>query len=234
MSEQTTVTDTSADKKYFILTPQIVWALARDTYDYTLWDTVKMIAGDHGECILSTEDLALLAMMSVGKVVDCRAYLLDQRLLLGELKRDPGYPQPVWHLRVPDLWQRNIEWRASFHSLEARIELKRQWKELKKSLHLVKANQGPSPGEEGPSPGEGYPSPGEAKKNHKEEPKEEPTPDFSKIWELDPLITYQINPFTLCYFGSSHNFNKFDDYSEVGMTEVSRQLFFKLQYLFQT
>jgi hypothetical protein len=58
--------------------------------------------------------------------------------------------------------------------------------------------------------------------------------DFSKIWEFDPLITYQLNPFTLCYFGSTHDFNKFDDYPGVGMTEVSRQLFFKLQYLFQT
>jgi len=159
--------DDSADKKYFMVTPQLVWALCRSPYDYTLWDVIKMIAGEKGECYLSTEDLATLAMMSTGKVSECRKYLIDQGLLQGQLRRDPGYPQPVWHLRIPDLWKANVEWRQKFESLEDRIALKIA---QKKSLHLMKA----SPGEEGISPDEGKPSPGETKKNHEEEPKEEP------------------------------------------------------------
>jgi hypothetical protein len=162
------LTDDSEDKKYFTLTPQIVWALSRDAYDFTLWSVIKMVAGENGECILSTEDLAQLAMMSVGKVSECRKYLLSQKLLKGQCRKDPGYPQPVWHLTVPNLWRRNVEWRNSIgDELSARIELKRQ--QRGKSLHQVK----PSPGEEGTSPGEEGTSPGEAKKNHEGEPKGE-------------------------------------------------------------
>ena len=159
--------DKSGDRRYFIITPQLVWALSRTPYDYVLWDVVKMIAGEDGECMLATEDLAALAMMSVGKLVDCRKYLLKRGLLEGEIRRDPGYPQPVWHLRIPDLWQDNIAWRNELgHSLKDRIRYK---KRQAKSLHQMK----PSPGEGGPPPGEGGPPPGETKKNHKGEPKGE-------------------------------------------------------------
>jgi hypothetical protein len=112
-----------------------------------------MIAGDSGECYLSTEDLATLAMMSAGKVSQCRKRLIKHGLLEGEIRRDPGYPQPVWHLSIPDLWERNLEWRQDIgDDLKKRIEFKDT---QKKSLHVVKA----SPGEEGITPDEeGIPS----------------------------------------------------------------------------
>jgi len=162
------VKDESGDRKYFVITPQLVWALSRDNFDMGLWYVVKMIAGDDGECYLSTEELAILAMMSVGKLVDCRTYLLEQGLLEGEIRKDPGYPQPVWHLRVPNLWPANITWRDDLgHALKGRISYKKQQKA--KRLHQVKASSDVG----GPIPGEGKPSPGEAKENHKEEPKGE-------------------------------------------------------------
>jgi len=192
--KQNKLTDQSSDRKYFIMTPQLVWALSRDPYDFTLWNVVKMVAGEHSECYLSTEQLAALAMMSMGKVSNCRKYLIACGLLEGEIRRDPGYPQPVWHLKVPNLWPANVAWRTGLgDSLLARIEYKRTQKaKSKKSLHQVKpppegpeppseeslhqvkppAKESlhqvkPSPGEEGPSPGEEGPSPGETKKNQK-------------------------------------------------------------------
>jgi len=155
--------DQSADRKYFVIVPQIVWALAHDTYDLTLWCVVKMIAGEKGECYISTEDLATLAMMSTGKVSQCRKRLLETGLLMGEIRRDPGYVQAVWHLTIPDLWRRNLELREALgDSLKARIALK----DGEASLHVVK----PSPDEGKPSQGEAKPSRGETKKNHKEKP----------------------------------------------------------------
>lgn len=147
------VSDESKDKAYFTITPQLVWALSKDPYDFTLWNVIKMIAGDSGECYLSTEDLATLAMMSAGKVSQCRKRLIKHGLLEGEIRRDPGYPQPVWHLSIPDLWERNLEWRQDIgDDLKKRIEFKDT---QKKSLHVVKA----SPGEEGITPDEeGIPS----------------------------------------------------------------------------
>jgi hypothetical protein len=143
------VSDESKDKAYFTITPQLVWALSKDPYDFTLWNVIKMIAGDSGECYLSTEDLATLAMMSTGKVSQCRKRLIERGLLEGEIRRDPGYPQPVWHLSIPDLWERNLKWRQDIgDDLRKRIELKSTQKE---SLHVMKA----SPHEKGITPDEG-------------------------------------------------------------------------------
>jgi len=163
--------DQSNDRSYFVITPQLVWALCQDPYEYTLWGVIKMIAGEQGECMLSTPDLAAAAMMSTGKLSSCRLRLLSLGLLTGELRRDPGYPQSVWHLTIPDLWAANVEWREAHPALLERIEGKRR---QRKSLHPVKATAEPSPGERGITPGERGITPGETKKNHKEEPSVEP------------------------------------------------------------
>jgi len=70
--------------------------------------------------------------------------------------------------------------------------------------------------------------------------------DFTKTWDFDPLITYQITPFTLFYVGSTYYIQKYDNLDINGnrlATETensyshnkldSRQFFIKLQYLFQ-
>jgi len=164
------LTDNSNDHSYFVLTPQIVWAFCQDPYEYTLWNVIKMIAGEGGECFLATPDLAAAAMMSAGKVSECRKRLIESGLIIGDFRRDPGYPQPVWHLTVPDLWAQNLQWREENADLLGRIEIKR---EQRKSLHPVK----PSPREEGIAPGDRGITPGETKKNHIE-PKEEPADLF--------------------------------------------------------
>ncbi len=177
-TETTKVRDESADQKYFTITPRLVWALARNPFDYTLWSTIKSIAGENGECFLSTADLASLAMMSVGQVHDSRQYWTNCGMLKGEKRRDPGYQQEVWHISIPNTWKTNIEWSEQMPSLKDRVVFKRKQREelsterkrRKKALHQVK----PSPGERQPSSGEGNPSPGELKniqvKNNQEEP----------------------------------------------------------------
>jgi hypothetical protein len=54
---------------------------------------------------------------------------------------------------------------------------------------------------------------------------------FAKQLHLDPLISFKLNPFTVCYVGSNHNFTKFDE--PYGLTKTVRQYFVKLQYLWQ-
>jgi hypothetical protein len=62
--------------------------------------------------------------------------------------------------------------------------------------------------------------------------------DFDRLWEVDPLLTYRLNPFSIFYIGSTY------DYSDIADTDptehdngrrrlASRQFFMKLQYLFQ-
>ena len=125
-------TDQSRDRAYRVETPQIAHALFRTPQDATLWLTIKMIAGETGECYLGTNDLAALAMMSPGKVNDSRLYLLAVGLLEGEKRVDPGYSQAVWHLSIPDLWPANVTWRQNNNSLKGRAAFKRyQQAELK-------------------------------------------------------------------------------------------------------
>jgi len=114
--------DSGADRKYFILVPHYVWARCEDVYQFTLWCVVKMIAGEKSECYLSTPDLAAAAMMSTGKVSTARARLIELNLLEGERRKDPGYSVPVWHLRIPDLWPLNLEWRTVHQEMGARLE----------------------------------------------------------------------------------------------------------------
>jgi hypothetical protein len=111
-------------------------------------------------------------MMSHGKACDCRKYLVKQGLIIGRFKQDPGYPQPVWHLTIPNLWKANLEWCEAHPSIMNRIE-------FKKSRHQVTVEsenemREPSPGDGGVSPGDGGVSPGDGKNNHKEDPKEKP------------------------------------------------------------
>ena len=61
--------------------------------------------------------------------------------------------------------------------------------------------------------------------------------DFAERLEIDPLVTYRINPFTAFYVGSTHDYDTFsgrtDDASRF-LYRTQRQFFFKFQYLIRT
>ncbi len=52
--------------------------------------------------------------------------------------------------------------------------------------------------------------------------------DFNERFEIDPLLTYRINPFTAFYIGSTHDYDQFGD--PFGVRQSARQFFFKMQY----
>lgn len=60
--------------------------------------------------------------------------------------------------------------------------------------------------------------------------------DFSRAWEIDPLLTYRLSPFSLFYVGSASDYYDFapDKNSPSNWRLASRQFFMKMQYLFQT
>lgn len=147
---ETRVKDESGDKKYFTITPRIVKSLARNAHDFAVWDTIKDIAGENGECYLNTEQIAILSGCSTGQVSDSRRYWLKVGFLKGEVRKDPGYSQAVWHLSIPDIWQINIQWCEEHPKIADRLA----FRIAHKSLHRMK-----------PSPTEGKPSPTETKKN---------------------------------------------------------------------
>jgi DnaD/phage-associated family protein len=140
------VKDESNDRKYFVITPRIVRMLSRTPHDLMFWETVKDIAGDGGECILNTDQLAALCGMSTGKIWDCREYWMGLKFITGAKKKDDGYPQEVWHLSIPDIWKVNLEWCEKYPKIADRIAFKLS----DKAFHGVK----PSPHESKPSPHE--------------------------------------------------------------------------------
>ena len=56
--------------------------------------------------------------------------------------------------------------------------------------------------------------------------------EYHHAFEVDPLFTYQVNPFTSIYIGSSHNYQALDTDSPLQPSQ--RQFFAKVQYLFQS
>jgi hypothetical protein len=54
---------------------------------------------------------------------------------------------------------------------------------------------------------------------------------FNKAVEIDPLLSYKVNPFTICYAGSTHNLTDFN--SPYGFEQTERQFFIKVQYLWR-
>ena len=60
--------------------------------------------------------------------------------------------------------------------------------------------------------------------------------DFSRSYNVDPLLTYKINPFTVFFVGSTHDISEIGDVDNgisPEYTQVQRQFFAKLQYLFR-
>lgn len=171
----------STDHRYFMVIQQVVWYECSDPFQFTLWSVIKMIAGDSGTCRVSTPRLADLAMMSTGKVSECREQLLAKGLVVGYQDADTG----LWHLSIPDLWERNIAWRqATGDSLTERAALKRQQRETSRAQRrelatetasktdplspheppTLSPDESPlSPHETALSPHESPPSPGETK-----------------------------------------------------------------------
>jgi hypothetical protein len=130
----TVAKDESRDRIYYTITPRLVWALSEDPFDLALWMVVKDIAGENGSCILAREDLAALAMMSEGMVSKSRDRLISKKLLNGKLQRDPGYPQEVWHLTIPDFWEANVRWARMYPTIRSRVEFKKAQKSLRKGI----------------------------------------------------------------------------------------------------
>ena len=59
--------------------------------------------------------------------------------------------------------------------------------------------------------------------------------NFSEVWEADPLLTYQLNPFSIFYIGSTRDYRMFSPNStdEATWQLSNRQYFVKFQYLFR-
>jgi hypothetical protein len=60
--------------------------------------------------------------------------------------------------------------------------------------------------------------------------------DFSGRRDIEPLLTYRINPFTVFYVGSTHKLERFGDddgFFDTALDQTERQVFAKLQYFFR-
>ncbi len=58
---------------------------------------------------------------------------------------------------------------------------------------------------------------------------------FAEQWEMDPLISYRLNPFSIFYVGSTRDYRDLtpEENGSRGWQLTDRQYFMKLQYLFQ-
>lgn len=58
---------------------------------------------------------------------------------------------------------------------------------------------------------------------------------FGKSFDLDPLLSYKLNPFTIFYIGSTHDIQDYGSSPNYDrFVETNRQIFVKLQYLWRS
>ena len=59
--------------------------------------------------------------------------------------------------------------------------------------------------------------------------------DNGDNWDIDPLLTYRLSPFSMIYFGSTHDITQLngDQPAQKTWKQTSQQFFMKLQYLFR-
>lgn len=55
--------------------------------------------------------------------------------------------------------------------------------------------------------------------------------DFGEAFDLEPLLVYRLNPFSIFYIGSTHEYSDFG--ARDGLVGTDRQYFLKFQYLFR-
>jgi len=131
MSNHTRLKNESNDRNYFVMVPGSV-LLQTDPYECRLYSIIKMVAGENGECILNTKELALLCGFGHGTVSEARQRLIEKGLIAGAFKKDEGFSQPVWHLSVVDVWEENGVFMAKIKRLKQKIEYMKMQLKAKK------------------------------------------------------------------------------------------------------
>ena len=139
--------DNSADRKYFTILPNILWAdeLQLSAHDLILYATIKKVAGENGTCFMSTRRLAHEAKISTGQVSKSKRKLANAGLIEIITKRRHTKGWPIDHITVNDIWGHNIEhFQNRSHS-----------EQTPQSVHPVNTSTANcSPGERNCSPGE--------------------------------------------------------------------------------
>jgi DNA-binding transcriptional MocR family regulator len=101
--------DKSRDRKYFTILPNIIFKLDLTVQDIALYTTIKKVAGEEGECFMTTRRLAQEARISAGQVSKSKKRLADRGLI--EIVTRPRTPngKPVDHITITDIWVRNTQ-----------------------------------------------------------------------------------------------------------------------------
>jgi len=111
--------------KFYTEIPHLAHFLCNTPFELALYHSLRMVAGETGECWLSTRKLAALSRMGTATVSRCRQKLIEYGLIEGDMYQDEslGHGQAVWHITIPDIWEKNLKWREAHNSLNERIEL---------------------------------------------------------------------------------------------------------------
>lgn len=108
MAPQLALIDRSADRKYFTIIPNIVWALDLSSVAFRLYTTIKKIAGENGTCFMGTRRLAREAGISAGSVSTAKHELEAAGLINIVRRKRSTNGQPIDHVQVSDIWPQNM------------------------------------------------------------------------------------------------------------------------------
>ena len=102
------IIDQSGDHKYFTIIPNILWVKDLTALERWLYATIKKIAGDDGECFMSTPTLAEEAGISAGSISKAKQTLQDKGLIKIVRRKRSAKGHAIDHITIIDIWEQNI------------------------------------------------------------------------------------------------------------------------------
>ena len=108
MPEGNHIIDQSGDRKYFTIIPNILWVKDLTALERWLYATIKKVAGDDGECFMSTLTLAKEAGISTGSISKAKQTLQDKGLVRIVRRKRSAKGHAIDHITITDIWEENI------------------------------------------------------------------------------------------------------------------------------
>jgi hypothetical protein len=109
VDKQIVLEDSSGDKKYFTMFPNMLYEIGLTPYDRDLYTFYKKVAGENGMCWIDLREIKKQTKISPAQISKSRKILMEKGLISCFKKKVNGEGWPAWHISINDIWEENIK-----------------------------------------------------------------------------------------------------------------------------
>jgi len=109
-SDNFQIEDLSSLHKYRTETPNIIFDMGLDPYEFSIYTHLKRIAGDHGSSKASNKYLAKVSCISIDKVKKVKKILVKRNLIICTVRQNKDKSFQPTLIQIIDWWPQNFEY----------------------------------------------------------------------------------------------------------------------------